>query len=175
MARLHALPRSFRLGMGGLAAVSAVALGALSAGKPRFTLLNTAIVIDYPWPRGLAALGCAIALALFALTLARPAPRRALLLAALLPVAVGWHLLLYRLEAAQLGLTSRGALGSTALSWREVQSVSLGAGAVVVEGESGSIRIDTTDFSAEQRGALERAVARRVRESGSGSIVTVPD
>lgn len=175
IARLQALPRPARLGIGVVILAAAVAFGTLSAGPPRFTLLNTAIVIDYPWTRGAAALGCAVAFALFAVTLARRALRTALLFAALLPVAVGWHLLLYRLEAAQDGLTARGSLGSTTLPWGQVRSVSLGTEAVVVEGESGTIRIDTADFSADQRGALERAVARRVREAGSGSVVTVPD
>ena len=175
IARLQALRRPVRLGLAALALTGALALGALSAGPPRFTLLNTAIVIDYPWTRGAAALGCAAAFALFALTLARPGLRTALLFAALLPVAVGWHLLLYRLEAAQPGLTSRGALGATTLPWTEIRSVSLHSDAVVVQGESGTIRIDTADFSADQRGALERTVARRVREGGSGSVVNVPD
>lgn len=175
IARLQALPRPVRLGVGALACIVAVTLGTLSAGPPRFTLLNTAIVIAYPWTRGAAALGCAVAFALFAVTLSRPALRALLLLVALLPVAVGWHLLLYRLEAAQRGLTSRGALGSTTLPWNEIRSVSLGSGAVVVQGESATIRIDTADFSPDQRGALERSVARRVREAGSGSVVTVPD
>ncbi len=175
IARLHALARPVRLCITALALAAAVALGALSAGPPRFTLRNAAIVIDYPWTRGAAALGCALAAALLAATLTRPALRRALLFAGLLPVAVGWHLLRYRLEASQAGLASRGALGTTTLGWSEVRSVSLASQAVVVEGEDAAIRVDTADFSTDQRGALERAIARRVREAGSGSLVTIPD
>jgi PH (Pleckstrin Homology) domain-containing protein len=173
--RLHALSRPVRLGIGAVALAASGALGILSAGPPRFTLRNTAIVIDYPATRGSAALGCALAFALFALTWARPGLGRMMLLAALLPAGVAWHLLLYRLEAAQAGLTSRGGFGSTLLSWNAVRSVRLGSSAVVVEGEGATIRVDTADFSPEQRAALERAIARRVRETGAGSVATVPD
>jgi hypothetical protein len=169
------LRRPLRIGLAATALVGALALGALSAGPPRFTLQNTAIVIDYAWQRGAAALGCALAFALFAATLARPKLRTVLLVAALLPAAVGLHLLLYRIEAAQTGLTSRGALGSATLSWAGIQSVSLRTDTVVVQGEDTTLSIDTADFSAEQRRALERTIARRVREGGSGTVLNVPD
>lgn len=173
--RLHALPRAVRTSIGILALVTAGVLGVASAGPPRFTLLNAAIVIDYPKLRGFAALGCALAFALVAATRARPALRFTLLVGALLPAGVAWHLLRYRLEAAQAGLTSRGAFRSTTLPWRAVGRVSLGSHTVVVEGDETTIRIDTADFTPDQQASLARSIARRVREAGTGSVLTVPD
>ena len=175
LARLHALPRPVRLGIGAATLVAAGVLGAASAGPPRFTLLNTAIVIDYPWARGISALGCALTFALFAETLVRTALRRSLLVIALLPAAVGWHLLRYRLEAAPAGLTSRGAVRSTTLPWSAVIKARVGSESVEVVGDGVTIGVDTADFSPDQRAALARTITRRVREAGTGSVLTVPD
>ncbi len=161
--------------LAGLGLLGALVLGASSGGPPRLTLANTAMVVDYPWTRGAAGLGAAGALALSAACLARAPVRRGLLLLAVLPAGVGAQLLLSRVEASDSGLRSRGLLGTTRLEWSEVARVSLRLGAVVVEGAGRSIEVDTTDFAPEQRASLERTIARRVGELGSGRILTLPE
>ncbi len=172
---LDRLGRSTRVLLGAIFLLGSVALGVLSAGPPRLTLVNAAIAIDYPWTRGAAALGAALAFGLFAACVPRPRLRLLLLLLALLPTAVGLQLLLFRVEAADAGLSARGLLGSTSLAWKEITAVSLLGGSVLVQGRSGSIEIDTTDFSPEQRGVLERSIARHVGQGGTGRILTLPD
>jgi hypothetical protein len=169
------LPRPARLALGAAGIVAAVALGVLSAGPPRLTLVNAAIAIDYPWLRGASALGAALGVALFGATLPRAGWRLVVLVAALLPLGVGLHLLLSRVEASAAGLTSRGLFGTTTLAWNEIAGVSYMASSVIVQGGSATIDIDTTDFSSDQRATLERTIARRVKEGGgAGRILTVP-
>lgn len=173
--RLLALPRAARTLVAALGVVIAVGLAWLSAGPPRLTLLNTALVVDYHWLRGASALACAGVVALAAWVAPQARVRLVGLVVALLPLAVGLHLLLYRVEAADSGLSTRGLGGGHTLAWREVASLRLGALSLTVEGAGAEIRIDTADFSAEQRAALERSLARRVNEAGGGTVLTVPE
>lgn len=159
------------------AVAALIAGGYWSIGPPRITLLNASLVVDYPWPRGAAALLCALALVGIGALLPKPALRRTCFVLALAPLLVAAHLLLYRLEASGSGLSSRGVLGTTAIAWPEVRSVIIeaGASAMVVRGESArAIRIDTSDFAPEQRATIERTVARHVREKGTGGVVAAP-
>lgn len=173
--RLLALPRAARSILAVLGVVIAVGLAWLSGGPPRLTLLNTALVVDYPWLRGTSALCCAAVLVLAAVATPQARARWIGLVFALLPFAVGLHLLLYQVEAADAGLRTRGLGGGHTLAWREVSSLRLGAESLTVEGGGATIRIDTADFSAEQRAALERSLARRVNEAGGGPVLTVPE
>ena len=81
-------------------------------------------------------------------------------------VLVAIHLALYRVDADQSGLASRGLLGRTRIPWGEVAGVDGDAGLVVVTGkDQRKISVDTTDFRPDQRATLDRTIARRVRES----------
>lgn len=153
-----------------------VTFGYLSGGPPRITLLNASLVVEYPWPRGAAAVACALGVALAGAVLTRRALRRLAFVLAMGPLLVGGHLLAYRLEASGAALASRGILGTTTIAWREVREVEQSSADLLVRGlGSARIRIDTTDFGPEQRATLERTVARHVRENGgAGGIVTVP-
>jgi hypothetical protein len=85
----------------------------------------------------------------------------------LVPLGVALHLGLYRLDATDNGIVSRTPLGTTALAWRELERVEQEPDLIVLAGPGDDrIHIDTTDFEPEQRASLERAIARRVRESG---------
>jgi hypothetical protein len=85
---------------------------------------------------------------------------------AALSVLVASHLALYRVDADQSGLASRGLLGGTRIPWGEVEGVDGDAGLVVVTGKDRrQIKMDTADFRPEQRATLDRTIARRVRES----------
>jgi hypothetical protein len=173
--RLDRLGATPRLALAGLGLLGALALGASSAGPPRLTLANTAIVVDYPWTRGASGLGAGAALALSAACVPRARLRLGLALVGLVAVGAGLQLLLSRTEASASGLRSRGLLGSTSLAWSEVAAVGLRAGALVIEGAGRRIEVDTTDFTPEQRSALERTIARRVAEVGSGRVLTLPE
>jgi hypothetical protein len=159
-----------------VAPVAAIIAAAwLSAGSPRITLLNASVVVDYPWPRGGAAMACAVGIAAVAALLRGRALRGVGFVLALGSLLVAAHLLRYRLEAGGSGITSRGLLGTTAIAWQEVSGVELAAAAVRVRGAGGiTINVDTADFAPEQRAMLERSIARRVREGGGSGIATVP-
>jgi len=173
--RLVTMPHSARTLVALLGAVIAAGLAWLSAGPPQLTLLNTALVVDYPWLRGVSALACAAVVVLAAVVVPHTRARWGGLIFALLPLAVGLQLLLYRVEAADAGLRTRGLFGRHTLAWREVRSLRLGAESVTVEGPAAAVRIDTADFSADQRAALARSLARRVNEAGGGQVLTVPE
>ena len=87
---------------------------------------------------------------------------------AALSALVAIHLTVYRVDADQSGLASRGLLGRTRIPWGEVAGVDGDAGLVVVTGrDKRRIRVDTADFRPEQRATLDRTIARRVRESSA--------
>lgn len=152
--------------LGALGAALLLMGGFFSTGAPRLTLLNTSLRIEFPTSLAAAALAAAAGSAL----LAWACPWRVgrLLCAALVAGALlgTLHLALYRLDATDAGIVSRGLLGSTAIAWRDVSRVSQGPDLVLIAGrESAEIKVDTTDFAPEQRASLERTIARRVRES----------
>ena len=137
-------------------------------GPPRLTLTNAGLSVEYPWFRGAGALAAALGAALLALTMRRVWPRVAAGAMAALAVAVGAHLLAYRLEADAAGLSARGLGGRRVVAWPAVSRVEGGPGAIVVVGaDETRIEVDTTDFRAEQRASLERTIARRIREGAS--------
>jgi Bacterial PH domain len=144
-----------------LAAVVACAF--LSMGAPRLTLQNADLHIAYPWPRATAALGSALAAAGMALVLQRTWARvlaGAFAVAAVLATA---HLLLYRVQASAEGIEARTLLGSDRLAWRTITQVETGPGLLLIRGGGGErLRVDTTDFRAEDRAALDRTIARRL-------------
>jgi len=81
---------------------------------------------------------------------------------------VAIHLSVYRVDADQAGLASRGLFGRTRIPWGEVAGVDGDAGQVVVTGKAqNKIRVDTADFRPDQRATLDRTIARRVRETPS--------
>ena len=162
------------MALGGIGIGLTVAGGLLSVGAPRLVLVNTGLHIEYPVSRGLAALGAMVGVALIASVLPKLALRLLACVAALGVSFVALHLLLYRLEATDAGLLSRGVLGTTAIAWREVVGVDRGGDQLIVTGRNEKeIRIDTTDFESDQRATLERAIARRVQESGGK--LTIPE
>lgn len=133
---------------------------------PRITLVNAAMRIEYAWTAwagALIAAGCAATLcALFRPRIARAAFGGAALAGVVLALAR----LSYDIEAGPEALRSRRLVGRTALPWREVTRVASETGAIDVWAADGRhVRIDTGQFRADQRAALDRAVSRRVRES----------
>jgi hypothetical protein len=149
-----------------VASVVLVVAGAIaSMGPPRLTLTNAGLSVEYPWFRGVGALGAASGAALLAMAVPRRWPRIAAGAVAVLGLAVGAHLLAYRLEADANGLSSRGLAGRRAVTWPSVSRVEGGPGTIAVVGaDETRIEIDTTDFRPEQRASLERTIARRIRD-----------
>jgi hypothetical protein len=144
--------------------VLALAAAAASMGAPRLTLLNTDVRVAYPWYRPGAALLAAAAAAAAAVLLRRGWARAlagALALAAALAAA---HLALYRVRAGADGLEARTLLGAQRLAWSAVARVETAPGLLLLTGTDGrKVRVDTTDFRAEDRATLDRTVARRLR------------
>jgi hypothetical protein len=154
-----------------VAAVALIVLGAVaSMGPPRLTLTNAGLSVEYPWFRGAGALAAALGAALLALAVRRRWPRVAAGALAVLGLAVGAHLLAYRLEADAAGLSSRGLGGRRVVAWPSVSRVEGGPGAIVVVGaDQTRIEVDTTDFRPEQRASLERTIARHLRDSSAAA------
>lgn len=149
-----------------LGAIVFVAGAYASQGPPRLTLLNAGLSVQHGWSHPAGALAAAAG----AVLLAAASPQRwaRVLFHALsaLSILVALHLALYRVDADQGGLASRGLLGRTRIPWGEVEGVDGDAGLVVVKGkDQRTISVDTADFRPEQRATLDRTIARRVRES----------
>jgi hypothetical protein len=133
-------------------------------GAPRLTLLNADLHIAYPWPRGAAALAAAAAAGGIAVILRRRAARLAAGAFALAAALAAAHLLLYRVRAGADALEARGLLGVDRLAWASITEVRTGPGLLLVSGSGGQrLRVDTTDFRAEDRATLDRTIARRLR------------
>lgn len=156
--------RRATLGALGLAALVAGELCA--SGPPRLTLLNSAIQVHYPWTQGAAGVGAAVGAAFVAAAAARRWLRVTSGVVAALLLIASLERLLYRLEANDRALVSRGLLGKTVVPWWEVGRVETGPAVIVVWGQGESqVRINTSDFAPDQRATLERTVSRRVREN----------
>jgi hypothetical protein len=137
-----------------------------SQGAPRFILLNTGLAVQHGLRHPAGALLAAIGAGLLAKAATRRWARVIFIPLAILSVLVSVHLALYRVDADQTGIASRGLVRQTRIPWGEVTGVDGDAGLVVVTGRNqNKIRIDTTDFSPDQRATLDRTIARRVRES----------
>jgi hypothetical protein len=146
-----------------LIAVTAGAAAA-SMGAPRLTLLNADLHIAYPWTRGGAAVASAAAAAGLAMLLRRRVARVAAGAFALAAAVAAAHLLLYRVRAGAEGLEARGLLGVDRLAWASITEVRTGPGLLLLSGSGGErVRVDTTDFRAEDRATLDRTIARRLR------------
>jgi hypothetical protein len=129
------------------------------------TLLNSAVRVDYPAPRGAFALMAAGGLGLLAGSQARRALRAALLATAVIAAGTGAHLLLYRVEAGSQDLVVQGMLGSRRVAWRQVSSFKLHGDKLLIEAADGrTLTIATGGFQPEQRATLERTLARRLEE-----------
>jgi len=161
-----------------LGVVLTLAGAALSVGSPRITLLNAALRIEYPWARSAGALMAAVGIAILAAFLRRLSLRRLGFVLALGPVLIAGHLLLWKLEIADSGFSFRGLFGTTTMAWPEVASINVIPGSgILVESRAGAkVQIDTTDFASDQRAALERTLARRVKEgNGPAPRIVVPN
>ena len=137
-----------------------------SQGPPRLTALNTGLAVQHGLRHPAGALLAAIGAGLLAKAATRAWARVIFIPLAALSVLVAIHLALYRVDADQTGLASRGLMRQTRIPWGEVIGVDADAGLVVVTGRNqNKIRVDTTDFRPDQRATLDRTIARRVRES----------
>jgi hypothetical protein len=148
---------------------AAILAGAgLASGPARVTWLNTGLRIDYPWPRGAAALVATAGSGLLAALSRHRLLRLGAAGLALVGLLLGLHLLAYRLEAAETGITLGGLLGSTTIAWGDVTRVETGAQALVITDRAeAQVRVGTNDLAPEQRARLERMIARRVREGST--------
>jgi hypothetical protein len=147
--------------------VLAVAAAAASMGAPRLTLLNTDVHVAYPWYRSGAALASAAAAAGAAALLRRFWARALACLFAVATVLAAAHLARYRVRAGDEGLEARTLLGATRLAWHAVARVDTAPGLLLLTGTDGrKLRVDTTDFRAEDRATLDRTIARRLRTGG---------
>jgi hypothetical protein len=157
-----------RIALLALGAIVFVAGAYASQGPPRLTLLNAGLSVQHGWQHPVGALAAAAGAVLAAAVSPRRWAKAIFVALGILSVLVAIHLFLYRVDADQSGLASRGLFGGTRIPWGEVAGVDGDASQVVVAGKDQSrIRVDTTDFRPDQRATLDRTIARRVRETPS--------
>ncbi len=149
-----------------LAAIAMVAGLYLSLGPPRVLWLNTGLSIGYEWKRGAASFLAGAGAAGLAGGI-RPRGGRVILAALAAAFAVfGAYRLAYRVEAVEDALRVRTLLGTTSLPWASITRVDITPGELALTSDRGTTQVETADLTADQRAALERTVARRVREAG---------
>lgn len=147
----------------------AAALAALpfASAPPRVLWQNAGPSIQYPLVAWVGALAAALALAGLSISLPKGRSRAvALVLAGALALWSG-HLLAYRLNATERGLTQRSLAGSSAVAWREVTGVELEASHIRVHGPNGTLEISSQRIAPEDRARLERTISREVREAAA--------
>lgn len=138
----------------------------LSLGPPRVLWLNAGLRIEYEWKRGTAALLAAAGAAGLSVALRKTALRVLGAVAAVALAAFGADRFAYRVEAVEDGLWARTLLGTTSLPWASITRVDATPDGMTATSDRGTMRVGTASLAPDQRAALERTVARRVREAG---------
>ncbi len=158
-----------------VAARVAVALAAGTAmltvsATPLVTLLNDAIEVRWRFGYALAAFSAAVGWLVVALPHgARPLRLLAGMLA-LAAASTGTDRALFRARVDDAGLSSRGLFGTTSLAWRDVTRVESGSARLIVSGrDERQVRVPVDGWREDQRAALERSIARRVREAAAAA------
>lgn len=163
--RAVSLPRPFLVG----AAVALLLVGSYgSMGPARLTALNAGLRVDYPWR--LAASACLASAAAVALVIGvrRLWVRLALGVLAVLGLYATLHLALFRFEAGDPGVVLRDVFGSQRLAWSDVARIESGPGLrVLVTLDNRRVALDTTDLPGADLAALDRTMARRLRDARS--------
>ncbi len=147
----------------------AAALAALpfASAPPRVLWQNAGPSIQYPLVAWVGALAAALALAGLSLSLPKGRSRAVALVPAGALALWSGHLLAYRLNATERGLTQRSLAGSSAVAWREVTGVELEASHIRVHGPNGTLEIPSQRIAPEDRARLERTISREVREAAA--------
>ncbi len=141
----------------------------LSLGPPRMLWLNTGLRIAYAWTRGAGALAAAAGAAGLAAALRPRAGRVVAGVVAVLLAAFAAERFAYRADVVEDAIAVRTLAGASRLPWTDVTHVESILGAMTVITAGKTLSVPTSSLSAEQRAALERTVARRVREAGTPS------
>jgi hypothetical protein len=149
-----------------LLAASALSL----AISPRFTWLNSGLLVAYPARSAAWALAAAAGAAVAGLALTRSALRTLAFALAVIAIGFAGQRFRYRLVAENAGLSEQSLFGSTVFPWKDVTRVESGSQRIVVWGRGeDQIRIEVGSFPAEDRARLDRTLARRVRENSGRS------
>jgi hypothetical protein len=149
-------------------ALSVIAGFWLGAGGPRLTMVNEGLRVAYPGSRAVGAFLAAVALAGLGVLVAKPWVRVAAGVLAAFCLFRGVERLTYSLDTTSSGIVARAHLVRQEIPWREVKDVGIDLTEIRVAGaRESTIRIDTSDLTAEQMAALNRTIARRVSESSA--------
>jgi Bacterial PH domain len=136
-----------------------------SLGPPRVLWLNAGLTLAHESGKGVSALVAAAAAAAIAYSAGSRAAQVIAGIAALALAVFGVHLLVYRVDAVEEALSRRTLLGTTRIPWKAVTRVDSTPGHFTAVADTTAIRIGTASLSADERAALERTVARRLREA----------
>jgi len=162
--RAHLTSRGALVGAG---ALTAIAVAALALRATRLTIANDGISLAFPWTAAATPAVCGLALATLAV-LTRARRLRVLLVAlALAVLGAAAATVSFRIAASPDALRVRGLFSSTTVGWGEVSRVDTSPQGIAITALDGRrILVDTRALSPEWRQALERTVARRLRETG---------
>jgi hypothetical protein len=148
-----------------VAAVVAALAFYVSLGPPRVLWLNAGLEIAHEWTHGAAAILAAVAAAGMAAVLKNRAGQVVAVLGALALGVLAAQRLAYRVDAVQDALSLRTVLGTTRIPWSAVTRMDAAPTHLTAVSTNSAIRIGTAGLSADERAALERTVARRIREA----------
>jgi len=137
----------------------------VALGPPRLVWLNAGLEIAHEWTHGAAAvLAAAAAAGMSAALRNRAAQVVAVVSAAALGVFAAQRIT-YRVDAVQDAISLRTILGTTRIAWSDVTRMDAAPTHLTAVSTTGAIRIGTAGLSADEKAALERTVARRMREA----------
>jgi hypothetical protein len=148
-----------------LAAVVVAVAFYVALGPPRVLWLNAGLEIAHEWTHGAAAVLAAAAAAGMAAVVKNRAGQVVAVLGALALGVFAVQRLTYRVDAVQDSLSLRTVLGTTRIPWSAVTRMDAAPTHLTAVSTTGAIRIGTAGLSADERAALERTVARRIREA----------
>ncbi len=150
-------------------AVGASTVLLVSTARPVVTLLNDAL--ELRWRAGHAFGAAAAMLAWLLVAVPRDGARALRVLACVLALACGATALAratFRVRVDEVGLSARGLFGTTLVAWRDVTRVEQGSAQLVAWGrDERQVRVPVAGWREDQRAALERSIARRVREAAA--------
>ena len=134
----------------------------------RLTIANVGIVVDYAPMPAIFILVCAASILVLGVLAATPLVRLAALALALATAFFGLDSLSFGITAERDALHVKGLMQRATLPWTQIAKVENEPFAVVLVDVSGQrLRLDLATFTAQQRAAFDRTLARRIWESGA--------
>jgi hypothetical protein len=151
----------------GALVLTAIAVAALALRATRLTIANDGISLAFPWTAAATPAVCGLTMATLAILCRTWRVRILLAAVALAIIGAAAATLSFRIVAGPGGLRVRSLFSSTSVGWGDVSRVDTAEGEIAITAVDGRrILLSTRALSSDWRQALERTIARRLRERG---------